>query len=117
MNDVYNVCRVCSTCSNMAMADYKPRLTSSLSPADPLAVHYQLCRACVPPTGLCDPHPGQPLPPSLPSQLTVLPPSLPSQLTVLLSSQLRVLRNDFARYNVVDDESDQLDQVPVLLAM
>ena len=83
--------------------EYAVRL---LSPADPLAVHHQLCCACVPPTGLCDPHPGQPL-----------PPSLPSQLTVLLSSQLRVLRNDFARYNVADDESDQLDQVPVLLAM
>lgn len=26
------------------------------------------------------------------------------------SLQLRVLRNDFARYNLADDESDELDQ-------
>ena len=26
------------------------------------------------------------------------------------SLQLRVLRNDFARYNLTDDESDELDQ-------
>ena len=27
-----------------------------------------------------------------------------------VSLQLRVLRNDFARYNLTDDESDELDQ-------
>ena len=31
-------------------------------------------------------------------------------LCCLYSPQLRVLRNDFARYNLSDDESDELDQ-------
>ena len=63
------------------------------------------------------------LPPFLPSSpislfTSLLPPSLPSSLPLSLTfpypPQMRVLHNDFSRYNVNDDDIDDLGMLVII---
>ena len=58
----------------------------------------------MPTPGVCNANIGKP-----PKKHIDKQPQMPL-LSLPPSHQLRVLRNDFARYNLMDDEADELDQ-------
>ena len=75
---------------------------TTFSLSDPLALHYQFSSPCLSVAGLCHSYLGERS--FSDSHCIFLP----------LSLQLRVLHNDFARYNMQEDDSDALDQVRLL---